>query len=213
MRCEKARKLLALESGGDLPGARDRALASHLEVCRRCRAFSEELALAVAWMRSAAEPVISEADYAAMRREVWRRIESGRGARSSSFGAGRLVLAAAGLLAAVLSLFLLARKSPQESPVASARPAVVEPPPAPPNPTVSSAGPAPSPAHAAEPVRVAVSRPPRSARRRPVAPAGDSAVERIEFRTANPNVRIIWLVRKGEEKSSSMPAGRTEEVS
>jgi hypothetical protein len=38
-------------------------------------------------------------------------------------------------------------------------------------------------------------------------------VDRIEFRTANPNVRIIWLVRKGEDKSSSLKAGRIEEVS
>jgi hypothetical protein len=54
---------------------------------------------------------------------------------------------------------------------------------------------------------------PRHRSRRPPAVSGESAVERIEFRTGNPNVRIIWLVKKGEEKSSSFGAGRIEEVS
>jgi hypothetical protein len=52
--------------------------------------------------------------------------------------------------------------------------------------------------------------------RKPVRPAGrgaESSVVRIEFQTANPDVRIIWLVKKGEAAPAAVTAGRNQEVS
>ena len=216
MTCERAQRLLALQSGGDLPGGRERKVAAHLEGCEACRSFSGELEQSAAWIREAAPPSVSEASYAEMRREVWRRIESGQ-ANAGARRIGRIAWAAATVATAALAAFLLAPKAPRESAVPSSRPGDMASLPTRAAAPVVSPAPEAAPASAAEAspaaVRVAAGHPQRPLRRRPSAPAAESAVDRIEFRTANPNVRIIWLVRKGEEKSSSRAAGRIEEVS
>jgi hypothetical protein len=217
MNCEKSAVLLALRSGGDLPAKDARALATHVETCEACHKLGDELAESLAWMRTSAAPPASEADYAGIRREVWQRIEAGKPKSHGQFGR-RLVLTAAGLFAAALAAVLLVRRAPEDpSTVASAPPpatlgaaaAVQSPAPAS---VETPAVFAPSPP-ATEPSRVAASLPRDRVRPRPPGSSGESRVERIEFRTANPNVRIIWLVKKGEEKSSSLGAGPLEEAS
>lgn len=215
MKCEEAGTLLALRAGGDLLEKDLERLTTHLESCAGCRPLGEELAASFAWTKAPAAPLVSEADYAAMRREVWRRIEAGGAKSAAPFAGGRLVLTAAGLFAAALAAVLLVRRTPREStPVAAVRPsATAAAAPSPGREEASAAAtPAPAPLVTA-PVRVAASNSRPRVRPRPPAVSGESAVERIEFRTANPNVRIIWLVKKGEEKSSSLEAGRIEEVS
>jgi len=216
MNCENARNLLALRAGGDLPGSDVARLSGHLEACSGCRALGDELTASVAWVRDSTAPPVAVEEYAAIRRDVWRRIEAG-GERPRSPLAGRLVLTAAGLFAAALAAVILDRRAPRESrtvvaapPAATAAARAVGP-----SPALAEAPSVPAPAHVvtAGPVRAAASILRRPAGRRSPAVSGESAVERIEFRTANPNVRIIWLVRKGEEKSSSRAAGRLEEVS
>jgi hypothetical protein len=50
------------------------------------------------------------------------------------------------------------------------------------------------------------------ARVRPAAPAVSPTVVKIEFQTANPEVRIIWLVKK-DDGVPSVAASRNQEVS
>jgi hypothetical protein len=72
---------------------------------------------------------------------------------------------------------------------------------APPRTVEESASPEPVPAKA-RPLRA------RAGRHTGAVP---SEVVKIEFQTANPDVRIIWLVKKGAETPSA--AGRNQEVS
>jgi hypothetical protein len=212
MKCKEAGTLLALRAGGDLPERDLERLGAHLESCAGCRPLGEELAASFAWTKAFGAPPVSEADYAAMRREVWRRIEAGGAKPAAPFAGRRLVLTAAGLFAAALAAVLLVRRAPRESTTVAAvlPPAAVAAAPSPAREEAPVSAPAPL---LTAPARVAASNSRPRVRPRPPAVSGESAVERIEFRTANPNVRIIWLVKKGEEKSSSIEAGRIEEVS
>ena len=207
MNCKRAARLLPLLAGEDLePDARRRA-AAHLERCPRCRAVERDLTEARRWLQSATSPPLTENVYAALRRDVWRQIEARRLAPERvSAGPGRLVLAGGGILAAALAALLIARRGPEPlrhdtaSPVPSR---IAETFPKASWPAVES------PAHPAVAPPVAASR----ARSEPSSPQLESGAVRIEFRTANPNVRIIWLVRKGDEKSSASTASRFEEAS
>jgi hypothetical protein len=215
MRCESSGRLLALREDGALSPKEARRVAEHLEGCGRCRALQRALAQGRRWIESAPPPPLAEEDFAAVRRGVWREIEvRGLGSRRSAFVARALGFAAAGLAAAALGVIWLVRQAPEPAlerlapptaaPLAvalpqpssggkSARPAVPA--------AASSAG---SPAREARVVR--------AARRRAV-PAGEPGFSRIEFRTANPNVRVIWLVGKGRGDSAAPTAGRNQEVS
>ena len=220
MRCDRARRLLALGAGGDLTGQEARRVADHLAGCPECHVYSESLSSTVAWLRSEGAPPVSESEFTELRRRVWGRIgEKAVPSRRGLTDWGRLGLAC-GAAAAILAAFLIIRRATQET-AAVAGPAR--------SPAVSTAT---APAAGSEtggrgapemlsrgatrePVpaeRIAASPPTRLRRHRPL-PAEPAGVDRIEFRTANPNVRIIWLVRKGEEKSSSAAPGRNQEVS
>jgi anti-sigma factor RsiW len=210
MTCARARKLLALYAGGDLSEEKAREISRHVEGCPDCRALERELARSVGWLRLGSTPPVAETEYAELRRQVWKRIEAGgRKSSPAPVGRARMTLAAAGVLAAAAAALLLTGR-PRESRLASA------PPVAPPASTVAA-----EPAVVAQtvspapdaPIAVAAAVPRQHARRSRLSPETNSAVDRIEFRTANPNVRIIWLVKKGEEKSSALDAGRNQEVS
>lgn len=219
MNCDRVRKLLPLQAGGDLPEDQSRIVAGHVESCADCRSLSGELSGSLAWLHSTGAPPVSESDYAELRRAVWRRIESGGPVSASAPGdRNRLALAGAGLLAAVLAAILLVARAPRETPVAALR-VVASPvfsesvtPAAASRSVPAETGPPRTPPESASAAAAVAGLPPKPRRHRPPAPV-TSDVDRIEFRTANPNVRIIWLVRKAEEKSSSLPAGRNQEVS
>lgn len=164
------------------------------------------------WLRSE-RPPFGEEDRAAMRRAVWREIEAqGRAPRGFvfRFRTTRIALAGAGaLLAAVLAAVLWLRPIPvaPDGPAA----ATVLPDPA--------KRPAPAPAPEAvqrESVEASLA-PPATGRSRPslrtrrTEPRGVPV--RIEFQTANPEVRIIWFVKKGEAAPRLLPAGHQQEVS
>ena len=208
MKCRKVEKALPLFVGRDLDRARMSEVAAHLAACERCRGLRAELAAGRAFLEaSPAPPLLSQDDYAALRRAVWRRIETGAG--SPAVGrAGRLILASAGVLAVAFAAILVLRAR-SELPRASGR---------------SGAPPREEPAVAALPVTAREEPPPPLApatsvgntSHRAVRPAGrgpESSVVRIEFQTANPDVRIIWLVKKGEAAPAAAPAGRNQEVS
>jgi len=212
MNCRKAERFLPLLASGDLPDRQARRTALHLEVCKRCRAMERGLAQSRLWLERDAAPPLGQAEYAALRRAVWREIEARGTASTKAFpNPGRLAFAGAGLFAAAVAVFLASRRGPGEAGPHS---------PAPAHALVSPASPAPREPRREEieslvpsPLAVVASRrPPRLPRSR-TAHAGESGVDRIEFRTANPNVRIIWLVKKGEETSSALTTGRVQEVS
>ena len=226
MNCDRARKLLPLFAGEDLDAKDSGAVEEHVARCPECRAFSEELSGSLAWLRSAGAPPASEAEYAEMRRRVWRRVgERGSAAQPAFLQWRKAAFAAAVVLTAIVGTFLFYRRAPRETAIVAATslapniptPAAVLPggrgaAPSP-LPYDTEAGGLPAPRVESPPAEhVATNSPGRVRRQRSV--RGESAgVDRIEFRTANPNVRIIWLVRKGEDKSSSLKAGRIEEVS
>jgi hypothetical protein len=153
------------------------------------------------WLRSE-QPPFSEEDRAAMRQGVWREIGARAGLEGTS-RPGRLVFAGAAVLAAVLVAVLWVRPVATAPVVATDATATknsasvtesAQPPP------VEEYPPLPAPGH----VRPRVH--PRRAE-----PEGVPV--RIEFQTANPEVRIIWLVKKGEAMPRPGFTGRKEETS
>jgi hypothetical protein len=215
MRCESSGKLLALREDGALSPREARRMAEHLEGCGRCRALQRELAQGRRWIESTPPPPLAQEDLAAVRRGVWRVIEArGLDSSRSAFVARALGFAAAGLAAVALGVIWLARRAPEPALERLALPTAAPLTTALPGP--SSAG---KSARSAVPAAASSSVSParaarvvRAAHRRAV-PAGEPGFSRIEFRTANPNVRVIWLVEKGRGDSAAPPAGRNQEVS
>jgi putative zinc finger protein len=215
MTCERSRKLLALRERDVLSPRQARHVAAHLEGCEGCRALQRELARSRRWIESAPAPPLAEEDFAAMRRGVWRGIEArGLNSRRRASVSRSLAFAATGLFAAAFGVMWLARRAPEPA-IETLAPSTA-PPLAAALPERSSAGttvrPAATEAASSAAPAAPAARMARAARRR-AAPAREPAFSRIEFRTANPNVRVIWLVEKGREDSSAPTAGRKQEVS
>ncbi len=206
MKCAKVRRALSLYAGHDLDAGGSRKIAAHLAECENCRSIEANLRESRAWLESAPPPPMDESDFASIRRGVWRRIETdGRVAGKDPPRAGRLGLAGGLLAGALLAVFLSLRPRPEAlQPVA--REIAVSPtaalPLEPSGIVESSPSPAPrNPTHSLSHVRV-----------RPAMTGARRSVVKIEFQTANPDVRIIWLVKKGEGIPSAA-AGRNQEVS
>jgi hypothetical protein len=206
MKCAKVRRALPLYVGHDLDAGGTRKIAAHLAECENCCSIEAGLRESRVWLESAPPPPMDESDFASVRRGVWRMIEAGgRVAGKDPRRAGRLVLAGGLLAGALLAAFLSLRPRP-EAFEPMAREIAVSPPAAlpvePSRIVVSSPSPAPRhPAHSLSLARV-----------RPAMTAARQSVVKIEFQTANPDVRIIWLVKKGEGIPSAA-AGRNQEVS
>jgi hypothetical protein len=206
MRCAKVEKALPLYVGRDLEAGRSHEVSAHLASCERCRALEAGLRDSRAWLESAPRPPLEESDYSAVRRGVWQRIEAEGGlAGHRAPRAGRLVLVGGLLAGALLAVSLLVRPRSEALRPATRRLAA-----------------SPVTAPTVVPVQVAENSPeaaPREtirsiprARVRPAAPVVSPSVVKIEFQTANPGVRIIWLVKKGGGVPYAA-AGRSQEVS
>lgn len=203
MRCRRIARLLPLAAGGDLGPRRSSAVASHVAGCDACRQIEESLAESLRLLRAVPAPSFSQAERTALRRAVWGEIARDRAERFSR----RVPLLAWGAAAAalVLAVALALRHRPL---------APLAPYPAPSTLADESAVPI-APAPLAAPRDAAPKTAPLIARRvlrpRPAAPAG---AVRIEFRTQDPDVRIIWLVRGDAAAASApLPADPTQEVS
>jgi hypothetical protein len=212
VKCSRVEGILPLFVGDDLEGRRKREIEEHLAGCEGCRLLQGDLLRGRAWIASIPVPSLGEAESGELRRGVWREIES-RGVRAGGavprYRRFAVSSAAALLLAVLVGLAVLSRgrpgpaasppaavipSAPEERVVAVAPPRTVEE-------VDESAAPEPVPAKA-RPLR---------ARAGPHTGAIPSEVVKIEFQTANPDVRIIWLVKKGAETPSA--AGRNQEVS
>lgn len=210
MRCAAVANALPLYVGHDLDSGKSHEIAAHLAKCDRCRALEAGLRDSRAWLESAPPPPFDESDFSEVRRGVWRAIEEGAlGARNDRPPEGRLVLAGGLLAAVVLAVFLLLRPRPEARPPAAKGPSV--------SPVaVAAVEPAPRPAPREEEARAPARDPAvqssSPARVRSATAAAEPSVVRIEFQTANPGVRIIWLVKKGDGMPS-VAAGRNQEVS
>jgi hypothetical protein len=206
MKCAKVRRVLPLYVGHDLDAGGTRNIAAHLAECENCRSIEADLRESRAWLESAPPPPIDESDFASVRRGVWRRVEAdGRVAGKDPRRSGRLILAAGLFAGALLAVLLFLRPRPEslqpvarEIAVSPAAALPVEPS------RIVESFPSPSPRHPTHSLSHARVRPAMTAARR--------SIVKIEFQTANPDVRIIWLVKKGEGIPSTA-AGRNQEVS
>ena len=169
---------------GDLEAADMAAVDRHLSQCPACQEAAEGLRASQAWVRESTTSPFDAADHGHLRRQVMGRI------RAEARPIRRLHLRPALMAAAALLLAVLVWQqpggregtplpsdplpSPLEVPPSSARAARPEPPP----PATSLPHPRGRPASKAD-----LESPPQS------------EPTRIEFQTADPTIRIIWLAQ------------------
>lgn len=172
---------LPLWIGGDLDAAETASVERHLAQCPACRAEAERLRTSQAWLREAMTPPFDLADGERLHREVMGRLR-----REAVAGPTRPLARPPVLLMACAATLLLAIVLWRQDPATVAPKPVIEP---------GVLQPQPQPA----PPQAVPLEPPRSARGWPaphpqVPPASPA---RIEFQTADPNIRIIWLAQSG----------------
>jgi hypothetical protein len=209
MKCSRIERILPLLAGDELEGRRKRQVEEHLAGCEGCRLLYRDLLRGRAWIASIPVPPLGEAESGELRRGVWREIESrglGAGGAVPRYRQFVVSSAAALLVAALVGLAVLSRGRP--GPAASPPVAAV---PAAPEERVVVAAPAQSLEESAAPEPVAAKARPFRARAGRHTGTVPSEVVKIEFQTANPDVRIIWLVKNSAETPSA--AGRNQEVS
>jgi hypothetical protein len=209
VKCSRVEKILPLSVGDELEGRRKREIEEHLAGCVGCRLLQRDLLRGRASLASIPVPSFGEVESGELRRGVWREIES-RGLRAGGAAPRyrRFAVASAGgvLVAVLVGLAVLSRgrPGPAASPPAAALPAA-------PEETVVAVAPARKVEESAAPEPLAAKARPLHTRAGRYTGAVPSEVVKIEFQTANPDVRIIWLVKKGAETPSA--AGRNQEVS
>lgn len=174
---------------GDLSSRDHAEVQAHLALCSSCRAEADRLRTSQAWLREALDSPFEAADRDQFRRRVMDQIRSEPVRSPHRRLLPRPVLLAAG--AAALMIITLVWHQ--------ARPGAVSPPEA----EAPTAATLPQAKAATEgPPRQALGDPtraaPRVARYHPVAeanPPRHEAAARIEFQTADPTIRIIWLAQ------------------
>ena len=182
---------------GDLAAAELAAVDRHLADCPACRAAAESLRTSQTWLREALAPPFDARDHDAFRRRVMDQI------RAESRAPSRRLNPRPALLAACAAALLVATLTWRRERPTSGRPAPM----AALQPNPEPAPEAPSPARA-EPTGTA----PRPARPRMATAPADSPPEaptRIEFQTADPTIRIIWLAQAKPLPEANPP---TQEV-
>jgi hypothetical protein len=171
----------------DLDPQDTEAIEIHLAHCPACRVEAERLRTSQAWLREALGSPFEASDQVQLRRAVMAQIRSEpprRPVRRLTSRPAFLAACAATLLVAVGLLLRLEPPGRTLPPVAG--PSTAAPPPAQPGPPRPLA--VRTQAHAA---------PNPGALRPPAAPSPPDreAPARIEFQTADPTIRIIWLAK------------------
>lgn len=177
--------LLPLWVEGDLDAPTQAAVDRHLADCPPCRRAAEDLRISQAWLREALDPPFEAGDHADLQAAVLAELQA-PAAAPLPWRRPALLAAAATLLLAGLPWAL------RHPPLAGPAPAPAPSPSPPANP---------DPSRVSEPVREPAPPRPSSAARapgavRPSPPASpEGAPTRIEFRTADPSIRVIWLAQ------------------
>jgi hypothetical protein len=206
MNCRRAARLLCFDVGGDLGPRRSSAVAGHVAICPACRSFRDELSATLETARSLEVPAL-ERGGEELRRRVWSKIRRDRHrADTREAERPRRLVAAAGFSAAVLLfLHVFARRPAAESGQLPPRDVT---------PAIASAPVPPDSARASTPASPAAPLPATALASRPRTDAREGGITRIEFRTPDPQVRIIWLLgREASEQAPATPPGPKQEVS
>lgn len=184
---------------GDLSGPESEAVRAHLSLCDSCRAAEERLRTSLVWLREAMEPPFGTSDREHLRRAVMdeiRKAPSRPSIRRFVVRPALLAACAASLLMATL-IWRQERGNPAQVPRPEALPA----------PKVMAIAPQPDlrPTQALrEATRLA-----QTSRRMPLAQNTESPPQaepaRIEFQTADPTIRIIWLARATPLPDTTLP--------
>ncbi|MCM3876988.1 MAG: zf-HC2 domain-containing protein [Thermoanaerobaculia bacterium] len=210
MTCARVETLLALHVEGDLAADESRAVEAHMAGCPGCRAEAEAYKRSQSFLREDGPAPFDERDYAEIRRGVRERLDDrpdrGTLVRRANifFLEGKretaLALTAAASLLLAASIALRYRPTAVPGPASFARSGAAQaearplslfkknPPGAPELTSVAQEAAARAVFPSKQKEMVTRSSPLLVGR----APA--SVVSRIELQTANPNVRIIWLV-------------------
>ncbi len=185
---------LSLWIEGDLPDQDAKAVQAHLDHCPSCQAEAERLRTSQAWLREALASPFDAADRAQFRQSVMGQLRAEPARKPILRFAVR-----GGLLAASAAALLVATLTWRHG-----RPLVL-PQPAPDIPAVTP--PSPTPAQP-ETVQRPVHRSPARAAPMPAMETLSAAREgpsRIEFQTADPTIRIIWLARATPLPDATLP--------
>lgn len=180
---------LSLWVEGDLSTTDLAAVDGHLAECQACRAAAERLRTSQTWLREAMQPPFVSIDHENLRHAVMAQIRMEPAAKSVRHLAIRPALLAA--CAASLLVAILAWRQ-EHAPVAS--PPLVVPSVFPAEPATQTASMVPQSMACPDPARTAPLKVPLPGlEESSSSPAG--GLPRIEFQTANPTVRIIWLAQ------------------
>lgn len=195
MTCARVRESLPLFVEGDLTAAEASSLGAHLAGCAACREEEAAFRASQAFLKEVPTPVFDETFHADVRRAVRLRISAEAETRRR-FAFVRLWATLAATAAAILVAFLLVRR-PQHETTFAARPT-----PAPAAPEAPAVAQTPAVLAPAVPAASVAAHPhshrPALARHAPRPATDIPRVTRIEMRTANPNVRLIWLANAGD---------------
>ena len=199
MNCEKVMELIALDATGDTTAQERALIASHVSSCDHCRAFASEFApIALASLRGVLP--LTASDFAAVRRNVLAATEE----RHSGALRFRFALAAVVILIAAVTLVMRRESAIPQSTTSVAQTTTVAPPVTKLEPPVVVATMESVPV-VTKSVRAAR---PRVTRRapRPTPPPQtaetDGAALRLEFQTADPDIRIIWIANSKLEEET-----------
>lgn len=182
---------------GDLDAAGLAAVDRHLAQCPDCRSAAEALRASQIQLRTAMASPFETADRERLRRQVMAQIPVEAAAKPVHRLAPRSALLAACAASLLLAVFLWR----QDVPIERRQPSV--------DPTATPQPSQPVPRTAAIPREL----PPPTTRGRPAPPRETpppASPTRIEFQTADPTIRIIWLA---QSKPLSGTTPSTEEKS
>lgn len=196
---------------GDLPRGEAAAVDRHLAECPGCREAAERLRQSQAWLREALAPPFDTADHERLRRTVMDRLRAEPAVRPAQPTSPSKALRSPALLAAaVLVVAVLTWKRPpgktapppQTGGMAEATPGSTT------NPSVEATE-TPAPSRPLPPrlllARAAHAQAQLQSRLRPdpaALPRGEPA--RIEFQTADPTIRIIWLAQATPQPNTTL---------
>ena len=198
MNCTHIQNLLPLYIEGDLPSQQADTVRAHLFSCPRCRESVSEYEASQEWLRASASTQLDDRFFDDLRASVWRGIEE---SNKPSVFFPRWSWAIAFALLLITAGALLYSSMPPVRDV----PDVVKLPPSPGTPSVAAVTEPHPPEVKRRPRRMRPLRmtpllpAPAQAERTEVAHDGSDSMLRIEIQTADPNVRIIWLVPKPQQ--------------